>query len=57
MKVLDVFEQGKEQSVHEVQKALKKRGDDFAYNTVLTLLVRMTEKGTFSRRKEGRSFY
>lgn len=45
-----------EQSVNDVQLALNSSGHDLAYTTVMTVLVRLQQKGMLKRRKEGRSF-
>ena len=43
-------------SVASIQEKLKKGGRDLAYTTVMTVLVRLYEKGVLSREKEGRQF-
>lgn len=56
MEVLGVLNSGGEQSVSDIQTLLKKAGNDLAYTTVMTVLVRLHNKGLVSRRKESRYF-
>jgi predicted transcriptional regulator len=43
-------------SVHDVQQALARAGHELAYTTVMTVLVRLHEKGLARRTKEGRRY-
>ena len=55
MKVLGLL--GAESAaVGELQQRLRQTGDDLAYTTVMTVLVRLCEKGMVVRSKEGRRF-
>jgi predicted transcriptional regulator len=56
MEVLGVLNTGGEQSVNDIQAALKKAGHDLAYTTVMTVLVRLYNKDLVQRRKESRYF-
>ncbi|MEJ7734067.1 MAG: BlaI/MecI/CopY family transcriptional regulator [Polyangiaceae bacterium] len=55
MKVLGLL--GAESAaVGDLQQRLRQGGDDLAYTTVMTVLVRLCEKGMAVRSKEGRRF-
>jgi predicted transcriptional regulator len=56
MEVLGILNAGGEQSVSDIQAALKKSGHDLAYTTVMTVLVRLYNKDLVLRRKESRYF-
>lgn len=56
MEVLGVLNAGGEQSVSDIQTALKKAGHELAYTTVMTVLVRLHNKEMVQRRKESRYF-
>ena len=56
MKVLGVLNAGGEQSVADIQAALNQDGHELAYTTVMTVLVRLYNKGLVQRRKESRYF-
>ena len=47
-----LWDSGRWMTAAEVQQAL---GGDLAYNTVLTILVRLWEKGRLERRRDGKS--
>lgn len=56
MEVLGHLNSRGEQSVSDLQKGLKKSGNELAYTTVMTVLVRLYNKGLVQRRKESRYF-
>jgi len=56
MEVLGHLNSGGEQSVGDIQAGLKKFGNELAYTTVMTVLVRLHNKGLVQRRKESRYF-
>ncbi|MFN7685702.1 MAG: BlaI/MecI/CopY family transcriptional regulator [Oligoflexia bacterium] len=56
MKVMGTLDGQGALSVNDVQKLLKKTGNDLAYTTVMTVLVRLEKKGYLSRKKNGRQF-
>ncbi|MNL20752.1 Transcriptional regulator BlaI [compost metagenome] len=56
LEVLGVLNTGGEQSVSDIQASLKKSGNDLAYTTVMTVLVRLHNKNLVQRKKEGRAF-
>lgn len=56
MKVMGILDERETRSVTDVQKLLKKAGDDLAYTTVMTVLTRLEKKGYLSREKSGRQF-
>ena len=56
MEVLGLLGSGNEQSVGDIQNKLKAAGHDLAYTTVMTVLVRLHNKGLAQRRKESRYF-
>lgn len=43
-------------AVQDIKEALEKSGQDLAYTTVMTVLVRLHDKGLVSRAKEGRRY-
>jgi predicted transcriptional regulator len=56
MEVLGLLNADGERSVGDIQAALKKSGRELAYTTVMTVLVRLHNKGMVQRRKESRYF-
>lgn len=56
LEVLGLLNTAGEQSVSEIQNSLKKSGHELAYTTVMTVLVRLYNKGLLARKKEGRLF-
>lgn len=56
LEVLGILNSTEEQSVSDIQNALKRSGHDLAYTTVMTVLVRLYNKGLLTRKKEGRLF-
>lgn len=56
MEILGLFDGESPLSVATIQSKLKKSGHDLAYTTVMTVLVRLHQKGHLSRKKEGRQF-
>ncbi len=54
MRVLGLLDASTPQSVHDLQAALSRGGSELAYTTVMTVLVRLHEKGLVERTKEGR---
>lgn len=56
MQVLGVVSSGNNLSVGDIQQALKTNGQDLAYTTVMTVLVRLYNKRLLNRRKEGRQY-
>lgn len=56
MQVLGLLGASSPQSVHDLQAALEKSGSALAYTTVMTVLVRLHDKGLVTRSKEGRRF-
>ena len=56
MQVLGILESGAPAGVADIQGALEARGQKLAYTTVMTVLVRLHEKGYVRRRKQGRQF-
>lgn len=56
LETLGLLNDGGEQSVSDIQVALKKSGHDLAYTTVMTVLVRLYAKKLVQRKKEGRYF-
>lgn len=53
---LGILNSEKNLSVSDIQLRLKKSGHDLAYTTVMTVLVRLYNKGMVTRHKEGRQF-
>lgn len=56
MQVLGVVGANADSSVNEIQQSLKSSGQDLAYTTVMTVLVRLHNKGLLKRKKEGRQY-
>ncbi len=57
MKVLGLLDSQPQMSVTDIQAGLKKSSDsDLAYTTVMTVLVRLYNKGYLKRQKSGRQF-
>jgi len=56
MQVLGVVSSRPDLSVGDIQKQLKSAGQDLAYTTVMTVLVRLHNKGLVKRRKESRQY-
>jgi predicted transcriptional regulator len=56
MEVLGILNSSEEFSVGDIQTRLKDSGHDLAYTTVMTVLVRLHNKGLAQRRKESRYF-
>jgi BlaI family transcriptional regulator, penicillinase repressor len=56
MRVLGILDGRASLGVSEIQAALRKAGSDLAYTTVMTVLVRLHQKGFVKRKKEGRQF-
>ena len=56
LEVLGILSAGSEQSVTDIQNRLKESDHALAYTTVMTVLVRLYNKGMAQRRKEGRLF-
>lgn len=56
MQVLGVVGANADASVNDIQQSLKASGQDLAYTTVMTVLVRLHKKGLVSRKKDGRQF-
>lgn len=56
LEVLGLLNSDVEQSVTDIQVGLKRGGHDLAYTTVMTVLVRLHNKGLVARKKEGRLF-
>jgi predicted transcriptional regulator len=56
MRVLGLLDGAGSLAVHDLQAALRKAGQDLAYTTVMTVLVRLHDKGLVVRTKEGRRY-
>lgn len=56
LEVLGILNTTHDLSVAEIQAALRSSGHPLAYTTVMTVLVRLHNKGLVNRRKEGRQF-
>jgi len=56
MQVVGLFSGSEAVSVTETQERLGARGTKLAYTTVMTVLLRLHEKGLLVRRKDGRRF-
>ena len=56
LKVLGILNTGGTLSVTDIQATLKSSGNDLAYTTVMTVLVRLHKKGLVNRDKDGRQF-
>ena len=57
LEVIGALNKAGEQSVAQIQEMLKKAGHDLAYTTVMTVLVRLHQKGLVTREKNGRQFF
>jgi predicted transcriptional regulator len=58
MKVLGLLESEEAKSVSDIQTLLTRTTDTpLAYTTVMTVLVRLHQKGYLEREKEGRQFF
>ncbi len=56
MRVLGLLDGAAPMSVRDIQTELERGGAALAYTTVMTVLVRLHEKGMLVREKEGRRF-
>ena len=56
MEVIGILESQLPMSVADIQKKLKTSDRDLAYTTVMTVLVRLHEKGLLERKRDGRQF-
>lgn len=56
MRVLGLLDGATPLSVQQIQAELEKGGSALAYTTVMTVLVRLYDKGLLVREKEGRRF-
>jgi len=56
MQVLGVVGANPDASVNDIQQVLKNKGQDLAYTTVMTVLVRLFKKKLINRVKDGRQF-
>ena len=56
MRVLGLLDGAGSLSVHDLRAALERAGHDLAYTTVMTVLVRLHDKGLVVRTKEGRRY-
>lgn len=56
LEVIGTLNKASEQSVTQIQSTLKASGHDLAYTTVMTVLVRLHQKGLVTREKSGRQF-
>ena len=56
LQVLGLLNTHKASSVLDIQKNLKKDGNELAYTTVMTVLSRLYKKGHLKRVKEGRQY-
>lgn len=56
LEVIGILNGAPDQSVAEIQAALKSAGHELAYTTVMTVLVRLHNKGLVTREKSGRQF-
>lgn len=56
MQILGLLEGSGELSVQDLQASLRRGGHELAYTTVMTVLVRLHEKGLVVRTKEGRRY-
>lgn len=57
LEVLGLLNSEEARSVADIQKSLKSAGHDLAYTTVMTVLVRLHNKGLVVRQKQGRQFF
>jgi len=55
-RVLGLLKADRALAVQDVQAALADEGQDLAYTTVMTVLVRLHEKGLVAREREGRRY-
>lgn len=55
-RVLGLLKADTARSVQDVQSALADEGQELAYTTVMTVLVRLHEKGLVAREREGRRY-
>jgi len=56
MQILGLLAEQGEMSVADLQLRLKRSGNDLAYTTVMTVLVRLNQKGLALRTKDGRRY-
>ena len=56
MQVLGILDGKEPTPVSTIQESLKKADNALAYTTVMTVLVRLFNKGYLKRKKEGRQF-
>lgn len=56
MRVLGLLDGAGASPVQAIQELLRRSGSDLAYTTVMTVLVRLHEKGLVVRTKEGRRY-
>jgi BlaI family penicillinase repressor len=56
LKILGLFASDDALSAGDVQARLSSDGDELAYTTVMTVMVRLAEKGALSRRRDGKRF-
>jgi predicted transcriptional regulator len=56
LKVLGLFGAEDALSAGDVQARLSQTEDELAYTTVMTVLVRLAEKGALTRRRDGKRF-
>lgn len=56
MRVLGLLGEGEPAPVQALQERLRAAGSDLAYTTVMTVLVRLCDKGLVVRSKDGRRF-
>ena len=56
LKILGMFSGDEALGATEVQALLEAGGDSLAYTTVMTVLVRLAEKGALARQREGKRY-
>jgi BlaI family transcriptional regulator, penicillinase repressor len=56
MQVLGLLDAAEPAPVAVIRKRLQRAGNDLAYTTVMTVLVRLHEKGLVTRQKQGNRF-
>jgi BlaI family penicillinase repressor len=56
LEVLGVLNTTNDLGVSDIQASLKQGGNELAYTTVMTVLVRLHNKGLVTRQKDGRQF-
>ena len=56
MRVLGLLQGTEPRSVQDLQAELARSGSELAYTTVMTVLVRLHDKGLVTRTKDGRRF-